>query len=260
MQNAVKAEVFLQSLALAVARNNVGAAIPIHQVMKSEGLTLAEYHDIELNPTFQRHLAKYEQELTDSGFSFEAKCKLLAEDMLPGFYNLGRDMDTPAPVRAKIMESLVKWGKLEPKTDVMAGGSAGFSININLTQPEMATISLVPTNSDDSEEGLDLEGEFSAESDENDDSSGVLSISDTLAELEALDPNEEFTETPESQPEEDFIPQPTTFGDVVPLRRPDSTQRELMQLSAWANDFLEGGDEASVELEFTDNDYDDEED
>ena len=249
MQNAVKAEVFLQSLALAVARNNVGAAIPIHQVMKSEGLTLAEYHDIELNPTFQRHLAKYEQELTDSGFSFE--------DMLPGFYNLGRDMDTPAPVRAKIMESLVKWGKLEPKTDVMAGGSAGFSININLTQPEMATISLVPTNSDDSEEGLDLEGEFS---DENDDSSGVLSISDTLAELEALDPNEEFTETPESQPEEDFIPQPTTFGDVVPLRRPDSTQREMMQLSAWANDFLEGGDEASVELEFTDNDYDDEED
>jgi hypothetical protein len=81
-----------------------------------------------------------------------------------------------------------------------------------------------------------------------------------LAELEALDPNEEFTETPESQPEEDFIPQPTTFGDVVPLRRPDSTQREMMQLSAWANDFLEGGDEASVELEFTDNDYDDEED
>ena len=253
MQNAVKAEVFLQSLALAVARNNVGAAIPIHQVMKSEGLTLTEYHDIELNPTFQRHLAKYEQELTDSGFSFEAKCKLLAEDMLPGFYNLGRDMDTPAPVRAKIMESLVKWGKLEPKTDVMAGGSAGFSININLTQPDAATISLVPNND---EEGLDLEGEY----DENVENDGLLSISDTLAELEALDPNEKFTETPESAPEEDFIAQPTTFGDVVPLRRPDSTQREMMQLSAWANDFLEGGDEASVELEFTDNDYDDEED
>lgn len=260
MQNAVTAEVFLQSLALAVARNNVGAAIPIHQVVKNEGLTLAEYHDIEANPTFQKHLAKYEQELTDSGFSFEAKCKILAEDMLPGFYNLGRDMDTPAPVRAKIMESLVKWGKLEPKTDAVMGGSSGFSININLTQPETATISVMPTATD--QESLDLEGEYTESGD-------ILTLNDTLDALEDLDPEEKLTETAEIleineiAAEEDLEAQeelqPTSFGDVIPLKRPNSTQRELMQLSAWATDFLAGGDEASVALEFTDNDYDDEE-
>jgi hypothetical protein len=132
MQNAVRADLFLRSLALAVARNAVGANLDINEVLKSEGIQLSEYQDIEKNPTYQGYLSKYKQELVESGFSFEAKCKLLAEDMLPGFYHLGRDPDTPAPVRAKVMEQMVKWANLEPKNDVSLGGSGGFSINIVL--------------------------------------------------------------------------------------------------------------------------------
>lgn len=132
MQNAVRADLFLRSLALAVARNAVGANLDIDEVLKSEGIQLTEYQDIEKNPTYQGYLSKYKQELVESGFSFEAKCKLLAEDMLPGFYHLGRDPDTPAPVRAKVMEQMVKWANLEPKNDVSLGGSGGFSINIVL--------------------------------------------------------------------------------------------------------------------------------
>lgn len=132
MQNAVRADLFLRSLALAVARNAVGANLDINEVLKSEGIQLTEYQDIEKNPTYQGYLSKYKQELVESGFSFEAKCKLLAEDMLPGFYHLGRDPDTPAPVRAKVMEQMVKWANLEPKNDVSLGGSGGFSINIVL--------------------------------------------------------------------------------------------------------------------------------
>jgi hypothetical protein len=132
MQNAVRADLFIQSLALSVARNQVGAALPIGQVLKSEGLTLTEYQDIEANPIYQAYLTRYVGELTESGFSFESKCRVLAEDLLPSFYHMARDPDIPAPVRAKVVENLVKWANLEPKTDVKVGSGTGFSINIVL--------------------------------------------------------------------------------------------------------------------------------
>jgi hypothetical protein len=151
MQNAVRADLFLQSLALSVARNEVGAALPIAEVLKSEGLTQAEYTEIAKNPTFQTYLSNYSQELTDSGFSFEAKCRVLAEDLLPSFYHMARDVDIPAPVRAKVMENLVKWARLEPKTDVAVGSGAGFSINIVLpdassNESTTTTIEIKPSN------------------------------------------------------------------------------------------------------------------
>lgn len=167
MQNAVRADLFLKSLALAVARNAVGANLDINEVLKSEGIQLSEYQDIEKNPTYQGYLSKYKQELVESGFSFEAKCKLLAEDMLPGFYYLGRDPDTPAAVRAKVMEQMVKWANLEPKNDISLGGSAGFSINIVLPSDsggETTTITaeIQPKElSNGSEDEKDaIEGEF----------------------------------------------------------------------------------------------------
>lgn len=136
MQNAVRADLFLQSLALSVARNQVGAERPIDDVIKSEGITLVEYNEISANPTFKYYLDQYTKELTESGFSFEAKCRVLAEDLLPNFYHMARDVDVPAPVRAKVMENLVKWAKLEPKNDIAVGGNAGFSINIVLPDAE----------------------------------------------------------------------------------------------------------------------------
>lgn len=167
MQNAVRADLFLRSLALAVARNAVGANLDINEVLKSEGIQLSEYQDIEKNPTYQGYLSKYKQELVESGFSFEAKCKLLAEDMLPGFYYLGRDPDTPAAVRAKVMEQMVKWANLEPKNDVSLGGSGGFSINIVLPndsggEPTTITAEIQPKElASESEDEKDaIEGEF----------------------------------------------------------------------------------------------------
>jgi hypothetical protein len=110
----------------------VGAALPIGQVLKGEGLTLTEYQDIEANPIYQAYLTRYVGELTESGFSFESKCRVLAEDLLPSFYHMARDPDIPAPVRAKVVENLVKWANLEPKNDVKVGSGTGFSINIVL--------------------------------------------------------------------------------------------------------------------------------
>jgi len=193
MQNAVRADLFLKSLALSVARNAVGANLDIQEVLKSEGIQLDEYKDIEQNPTYQGYLSKYKQELVESGFSFEAKCKLLAEDMLPGFYHLGRDPDTPAAVRAKVMEQMVKWANLEPKNDIALGGNAGFSINIVLPSDsggETTTITaeIKPKALDDESEDEKnaLEGEFDDVSDTLDVTSDTSSVENTLEQPKLL--------------------------------------------------------------------------
>lgn len=194
MQQAVRADLFLQSLALSVARNAVGAQQSITSVLKAEGITQQEYNDIENNPTYQGYLAKYKQELTDSGFSFEAKCRVLAEDMLPGFYHLGRDPDTPAPVRAKVMEQLVKWANLEPKTDIALGGNAGFSINIVLPEGgngEKTTITaeIKPATPEESEPDA-LDGEFDEITDDETVPALPFTQKDLLAEF--FDESEEY--------------------------------------------------------------------
>ena len=105
---------------------------PVQEILASEGLTQAEYDSITSNPQFQRYRDAYAKELKDSGFSFSAKCKVLAEDLLPNMYHLARDPDVPAAVKAKIHENLVEWAELKPKTNQPASTGPGFSITFNI--------------------------------------------------------------------------------------------------------------------------------
>jgi len=110
----------------------VGAARPVHEVIASEGVTQTEYDEIAKNPQFQRYVDSYSNDLRTNGFSFSAKAKVLAEDLLPTLYHMARDPDTPAAVRTKIAENFVEWADLKPKTNQNVPVGAGFSITINL--------------------------------------------------------------------------------------------------------------------------------
>jgi len=136
MHSGIYADALMRSVALATARNQVGANRPITEVLASEGITQQEYDDLGKDPQFRRYIDAYAKELTESGFSFAAKSRLLAEDLLPMAYQMARDRDTPAPVRAKMIENLVEWGDLKPRKDIspLAAGS-GFSITINIPPP-----------------------------------------------------------------------------------------------------------------------------
>jgi hypothetical protein len=115
-----------------VARNEVGAKRPLAEIIASEGITAAEYDQISKNPLFKRYYTQYCKDLQDNGFSFEAKSKVLAEDLLPIAYAMARDPDVPAPVRAKMIENIVDWGNLKPKQGQLAVTTgSGFSIAIN---------------------------------------------------------------------------------------------------------------------------------
>lgn len=130
--SAVRADQFLRSLALSVARNRVGANRPIAEVLTAEGVTEQEFIVLADNPQFKRYVEAYTADLKENGFSFSAKSKVLAEDLLPVAYHMARDEETPAAVRAKIIENLVEWADLKPKKAVEGVPGAGFSITINL--------------------------------------------------------------------------------------------------------------------------------
>jgi hypothetical protein len=132
MNNSINADQVLRELALAIARNNVGAMRPIAEILAGEGLTQQEYDAISVNPQFTRYVDSYTKEMQENGFSFAAKARVLAEDLLPTAYHMVRDPDIPAAVRAKIIENFVEWGELKPKNNAISTAGPGFSITINI--------------------------------------------------------------------------------------------------------------------------------
>lgn len=144
MHASINADQLLRSLALSIARNNVGAQLPVHTVLAAEGLVQAEYDEIAKNPQFQTYVTQYEADLKEQGFSFAAKSRVLAEDLLPTAYHMARDPDVPAATRAKMIENLVEWGDLKPKNAGLQAQGPGFSITINLpSTPNSAPKTLV---------------------------------------------------------------------------------------------------------------------
>jgi len=137
MHSGIYADAELRAVAMAVARNNVGARRPLQEIATSEGITSAEFDQISQNPQFKLYLEAYERDLRENGFSFSAKSKVLAEDLLPDAYFLAKDSNIPPAVRVKMIENLVEWAELKPKKDQgqLAVGS-GFSITINLPDSE----------------------------------------------------------------------------------------------------------------------------
>jgi hypothetical protein len=132
MHSSIHSDQVLRELALSIARNTVGAQLPIHGVIAGEGLTQTEYDQIAANPQYKRYLEAYTTELKENGFSFAAKSRVLAEDLLPVAYHMAKDPDVPAATRAKMIENLVDWGDLKPKNTANSTAGPGFSITINL--------------------------------------------------------------------------------------------------------------------------------
>lgn len=132
MHSSINADQLLRELALSIARNSLGAMRPIHEIFAGEGLTQTEYDQIAANPQFQRYVDMYVKELKDTGFSFSAKARVLAEDLLPTLYHMAKDIEVPAAVRRQAITDIVEWAELKPKTNAVAASGPGFSITINL--------------------------------------------------------------------------------------------------------------------------------
>jgi hypothetical protein len=132
MHSSINADQLLRELALSIARNSVGAQRPIHEVIAGEGLTQTEFDAISTNPQYQRYVDAYTKELRESGFSVQAKAKLLLEDLLPTMYHLAKDVDAPAAARVKIFENFAELADAKPKNTVQNTAGPGFTITFNI--------------------------------------------------------------------------------------------------------------------------------
>lgn len=157
MHASITADQLLRSLALSIARNNVGAMLPLHTVLAAEGLVQAEYDEIAKNPQFQTYVTQYEADLKEQGFSFAAKSRVLAEDLLPTAYHMARDPDVPAATRAKMIENLVEWGDLKPKNSSNQLAGPGFSITFNIPSTQNTPVQTVVFEAETPEKPLETD-------------------------------------------------------------------------------------------------------
>lgn len=137
MHSAIYQDTLLRSVALSIARNNLGAMRPEKEVISGEGITEQDFVAIKANPQFKRYVDTFTKELSESGFGFAAKSRVLAEDLLPIAYHMARDPDVPAAVRAKMLENIVEWGDLKPKKNDLAVQAAGSGFSITINMPDM---------------------------------------------------------------------------------------------------------------------------
>lgn len=145
MNDLISRELDIQSLALAIARNNVGEQVPVSQVLAREHYTQAQYDQLLTDKVFTNLIESYELELIEKGFSFMAKNKVAAEDGIRDMYRLLKDPDTPAAVKVKIHENFVANSGLAPRPTANAAGlngEGGAGIVINIQPPAGYTVKI----------------------------------------------------------------------------------------------------------------------
>jgi hypothetical protein len=134
-----------QSLALDIARNQVGMKLPIKELLERLHVPEEQFRQLSQSELFKKQVKAFVKELEENGVSFQLKAKIQAEEMLKKNWAIVHDPDTPATVAVKAIENTVRWAGLEAKANatVDVAQGAGFSITINFPNQEQLTAAKV---------------------------------------------------------------------------------------------------------------------
>lgn len=122
-----------QTLALDIARNQVGMKLPIKDLLAKLHVSEEQFRQLAASPLFKKQVKSFVKELEENGVSFRLKAQIQAEEMLKKNWAIVHDPDTPATVAVKAIENTVRWAGLEAKSNatVDVAQGPGFSITIN---------------------------------------------------------------------------------------------------------------------------------
>lgn len=95
-------------------------------------LTAEQYEALTRNMVFRRELAATMRDIRENGASFRMKAKIQAESYLPVIDDLIWDTDIAASTRLSAIQSVVRWGDLEPKDKKEKEQPAPPSINVQI--------------------------------------------------------------------------------------------------------------------------------
>ena len=109
-----------------------GSGESVNEIAQRHNLASTTVLKYSKDPTFQKRITAYREDIRDKGLTFKLKARAQAEELLVTSWNLIHSNDVSAAVKADLIKSTVKWAGLEPKNE--EGGNApagGVKININ---------------------------------------------------------------------------------------------------------------------------------
>lgn len=101
-------------------------------VCKAYKLTADEWFHLQHDPDFLAAVAEEREGLKKDGATFQKKAALQAEVYLQTAWKLIHDPDTPAPQKADLIKSTIRWAGYDNKDSVNVGTQVGLSINLIL--------------------------------------------------------------------------------------------------------------------------------
>jgi hypothetical protein len=127
-------------LAFDIALTLEGSGETLQEVMTRHKIAASDIINFNADPVFLKKVEHYRGEIQEKGLTFKLKARAQAEELLTTSWMLIHDPAVSPAVKADLIKSTVKWGGLEPKTEVSnEGGGGGVRITINLgTDPKDA--------------------------------------------------------------------------------------------------------------------------
>jgi hypothetical protein len=120
-------------LAFDIALTLEGSGETLQEVITRHKIAASDIINFNADPVFLKKVEHYRGEIQEKGLTFKLKARAQAEELLTTSWMLIHDPAVSPAVKADLIKSTVKWGGLEPKTEVGAeGGTGGVRITINL--------------------------------------------------------------------------------------------------------------------------------
>ena len=108
------------------------AVEPLMHILPRYGLDEAAYAALLDNSLFRKELAMMMRDVQENGATFKAKSRIQAEGYLPVIDEIIYNQETPSSIRLQAIQSVVKWGDLEPRPSSQASEGPASQINVQI--------------------------------------------------------------------------------------------------------------------------------
>ena len=108
------------------------AVEPLAHILPRYGLDEHAYSLLLDNQLFRKELAMMMRDVQENGATFKAKSRIQAEGYLPVIDELIYSQETPSSIRLQAIQSVVKWGDLEPRPSTQKDDGPVQNLNIQI--------------------------------------------------------------------------------------------------------------------------------
>ena len=108
------------------------AVDPLEDILTRYSLTTQHYDSLMASRTFRRDLALMVRDVQENGASFKSKARVQAESYLPIIDMLVYDDNVAASTKLSAIQSIVRWGDLEPKPSKEEQTTNATTVNVQI--------------------------------------------------------------------------------------------------------------------------------